>query len=197
MLYINQQDYPDIPYRTNLDDPTSRGATRGTVASSACGLCSMMMVVDQLTMETFPLEEAIRFAHEVNADRKVGPDMKIFGAACAQKFGLNMTVSDDTKDVEACLRDGGKVIMNVGGDHDGYVGLFSDEGHYVIIISVDHGEFCVLDPAWRVDKYSIPGRAGRLREDGKFLYTTAEELLKDTANRFPGFYLFRRASSDR
>ena len=195
MFYINQQDYPNIPYPTNMKDPQSSSALKGTVASSGCGLCSMMMVVDHLTTQTFSLEEAISYAKELKANMNVGTNMKIFGSACAERFGLSMTTSDDTKDVEECLKKGGCVIVNVGGDHDDHVGTFSDVGHYVIIISFNGEEFCVMDPAYRVDKYTIPGRKGKVREDGLFLYTTAKVLMEDTANRTPGFYLFQRKSN--
>ena len=82
--------------------------------------------------------------------------------------------------------------MNVGGDHDDHIGTFSDVGHYVVIIGFCDDLFCVLDPAFRVDKYTIPGRKGKILEDGKFLYTTANVLMEDTLNRDPGFYLFER-----
>lgn len=193
MLYINQQDYPDIPYPTNASDKTSSSYTKGTVATSGCGLCAMCMVVEHLTMKELSLEDAIRLSFETKANMHVGTNLMILGKAAADKFGLTMTVSNDLKDVRACLKKGGRVIMNVGGDHDDHIGTFSDVGHYVVIISYADGLFCVLDPAYRVDKYTIPGRKGKIKEDGLFLYTKAKVLLEDTENRDPGFYLFTRA----
>ena len=192
MLYINQQDYPHIPYPTNASDPSSSSYTKGTVATSGCGPCSLCMVVEHLTMHEFSLEEALNLSYETKANLKVGTNLMILGLAVAEKFGLSMSVSNDLKDVRKCLRAGGRVIMNVGGDHDDHIGTFSDVGHYVVIISYADGLYCVLDPAYRVDKYTIPGRKGKIKEDGLFLYTHAKVLLEDTLNRDPGFYLFNR-----
>lgn len=81
MFYINQQDYPHIPYPTNMRDPESSSAKNGTVASSGCGLCSMMMVLDRLTMEHPTLQEMIDLSIENQANMRVGTNMKIFGGS--------------------------------------------------------------------------------------------------------------------
>ena len=192
MLYINQQDHPNIPYPTNASDPSSSSYLKGTIATSGCGLCALCMVVEHLTMQELSLEDAIRLSFETKANMNVGTNMMILGKAAEDRFGLVMTTSNDLKDVRKCLKEGGRVVMNVGGDHDDHIGTFSDVGHYVVIISYANGLYCVLDPAYRVDKYTIPGRKGKIKEDGLFLYTRGKVLLDDTQNRDPGFYLFTR-----
>jgi len=196
MLYLNQQDYPDIPYPNNISDPASTGATSGNIAKAGCGLCSMAMVVDHLTMSSLSLEDAVRLSVEVKANEKPGTDMKRFGQAAAERFGLVMSVSDDPEDMIRCLEEGGRAIINVGGDHDDHIGTFSDVGHYVTAIGYQNEEFCILDPAYRTTKYTteVPDRVDKVREEGIFLYTTAKVLMEDTENRSPRFYLFRRAS---
>ena len=198
MLYLNQQDYPEIPYPNNISDPASKGATAGNIAAAGCGLCSMAMVVDHLTMSSLSLEEAVRLSVEVKANEKPGTDMKRFGLAAAEKFGLVMTMSDEVNDMIRCLQEGGRVIVNVGGDHDDHIGTFSDVGHYITVIGYRNGEFCILDPAYRPTKYNteVPNRQGKVREEGVFLYSTADVILADTENRSPRFYLFRRASDE-
>lgn len=103
-----------------------------------------------------------------------------------------METSNDTKDVIDCLNKGGCVIINVGGDREGHIGVLSDVGHYVVAICHNGSEFCVLDPAYRKNKYSIEGRKGKVREESLFLYVTEQLLLDETENRNPGFYLFSR-----
>ena len=194
MLYLNQQDYPDIPYPNNLSNPESKGATNGSIASSGCGLCAMAMAVDHLTMQSLSLEEAIELSCSVKANLKPGTDMKLFGKAAAEAFGLQMTVSDDPEEMAQCLMTSGRAIINVGGDHDDHIGIFSDVGHYVLAIGYRDGEFCILDPAYRPTKYNteVPIRAEKVREEGIFLYTRAEVIMSDTENRSPRFYLFHR-----
>ena len=62
MKYINQLDYPHLPYitRTGSKDPekVAYGQTT-TVATSACGLCAAITVVDRLLVNVdFTLEDA-------------------------------------------------------------------------------------------------------------------------------------------
>ena len=53
MFYINQRDYPAVPYLTVTDRPGDPYGTTTTVKTSACGLCASMMALDRL----FPTED--------------------------------------------------------------------------------------------------------------------------------------------
>lgn len=194
MLYVNQQDYPHIPYRTNLKEPDSAPAREGTAATSACGPCSAMMMVDRLTLQSLSLEEALRIAVDSKANMDPGTDMKIYGPLIAEKFGLVMTTTNDENEMAACLQNGGCAIINVGGNHDDYEGVLSDVGHYVLAFAYENGRFVILDPAYRKGKYDVevPSRAGKVEDRDKILYVKAEVLAEDTATRDPGYYLFRR-----
>ena len=194
MLYVNQQDYPDIPYRTNLKEPDSEAAREGTAASSACGPCSAMMVVDRLTLQSLSLEEAIRIACDCKANMDLGTDMEIYGPVIAEKFGLTMTITNAEEEMAACLQNGGCAIINVGGNHDDYEGVLSDVGHYVVAFAYEDGRFVILDPAYRKGKYDmeVPSRTGKVEDRDRILYVKAEVLAEDTATRDPGYYLFRR-----
>lgn len=194
MFYINQQDYPDVPYATDLSEPESGSAREGTFAESGCGPCALMMVVDRLTRRHMGLEEVIRLSYQHRANMKTGTDMKILGPAVADEYGLVMTTSDDEADMAACLSAGGAAVINVGGDHDDHVGVLSDVGHYVFAMSYTGSEFVILDPAYRPGKYDIevPARRGKVRDCGGILYVGARTLHEDTATRSPGYYLFRR-----
>lgn len=49
MLYLNQLDHRGVPYRHNVKNG-GVPPERQNVATSGCGLCSMCMIVDQLTV---------------------------------------------------------------------------------------------------------------------------------------------------
>ena len=195
MFYINQQDYPHVPYPNNISDPSSHGATEGNIKDAGCGLCALMMIVDRLTMQSLTLEEAVSLSVEHEANLKPGTNMQILGPAAAEKYGLTLTMSNNTWELAECLQTGGAAIVHIGGDREGHIGILSDVGHYVVAISYAKGEFCILDPAWRKDKYTIPGRKGKIREDGLFLYASSLVLEEDTENRRHRYYLFRRNAS--
>jgi hypothetical protein len=194
MKYLNQQDYPDKPYRNNLNHPDSPQATAGTVAQSACGICAVCTVVDRLTLKNLTLDQGIRLSYRVGANRKIGTDMRILGPVVAERYGLNFTTTNSDARLIHCLREGGCAIANIGGNHDGYIGTFSDVGHYVVVFAYGQGKFMVLDPAYRPGKYDVevPQRAGKVYDDGKILYCRPEVLHADTDNRDPRYYLFWR-----
>ena len=193
MLYLCQLDYPHIRYNHNVDNG-GVPEERRCVKTSGCGLCSLCMVVDHLTTKSLGLEECVRLSEENGANRKIGTSMKVLGPVVADLYGLTMAHSDSLDEVDATLRRGGRVIVNVGGDREGYIGLFSYSGHYIVLISVDDdGNYCVLDPAFSEGRYDSEGRKGRIiRQDGYFVYARREDIISDTANRKKPFFLFER-----
>ena len=194
MRYWNQLLFEDVPYSTNLDEPDSDFAVHGTMKQAGCGLCSLCMVIERLCVETLSLEECRDLAISAGANRKPGTSMDILAPVIAERFDLDLEMTDDTDRLAGCLRGGGAAVVHVGGDREGYTGVFSHGGHYVVAISMREKEFCILDPSWEETKYADEPRKSRVRQNGVWLYATAEVLREDTANRSPGFYLFTRRS---
>lgn len=193
MKYLNQLEYPHLPYPTDMDTPDSH-MQKASVKEAGCGLCSLCMVVDQLTMKNLPLRRCIDLSLQAGANREVGTNMKILGPVVAEKYGLSYDTTDDIQVAARHLHNGGCIIANVGGDQkeSDYIGLFSHGGHYITLISADDKEFCVLDPSWREDKFQEEGRQGKVRMEGKFVYCSYEALDQDASSRSPRYYLFAR-----
>ena len=62
MKFVNQTDYPEIPYitRTKLEGEEYEKGKNTTIKTSGCGLCSAIMVLDRLVPNAnFSLEDAI------------------------------------------------------------------------------------------------------------------------------------------
>lgn len=192
MKYLNQLQYEDMPYPTDTDHPGSDFQVNGTVKRAGCGLCSVCMVVERLSLEPFSLKDCRDLAMQIGANHAIGTDMKILAPAVAQRFDLDLEMSDDPARLADCLRQGGAAVVHVGGDREGYVGTFSNGGHYIAAISVGGDEFCLLDPSWTAEKYTNEPRRSRVRQNDVWLYATAEVLQDATANRTPGYYLFTR-----
>lgn len=191
LRYINQYDYDNIPYPVNLDEPTDQWGRNATIADAGCGLCSACMMVDRLTFESLGVEECRDLSAAAGANRKVGTDMTILAPVLAERYHLKLEQTDDVDAMRCCLQTGGCVIINVGGDREGHTGIFSHGGHYIVGISVREDVFCLLDPSWRLEKYSEPGREA-VRQKGQWLYAPKKALQEDTANRSPAYYLFWR-----
>lgn len=191
MRYWNQLDWPDVPYPTNMKDPQSEMA-KGNIARAGCGICSAAMMLDTLTEGVHEMRDLRDLAVSCGANMDPGTDMKIFGKALCEAYGLRMVMSNDLKDLTDCLKAGGKVIVNTGGDHDGYTGVFSHGGHYIFVLSVHDDTAAVLDPSWKEGKYEEEGRQGKVRFSWPFAYCNVHILEEDTQNRDPGYYCFYR-----
>ena len=198
MKYINQLDYPEWFYvtKTELEDEARRehGKTT-TVRSSGCGLCSAVMVADRLVVDCdFDLVDAINLSYEVGANKGVGTSMKTFGPAFAEKLGFDLEMTSDPERLCYCMRTGGAAVVHVGGDREGYTGVFSHGGHYVAAIGQQaDGRIIVLDPSYKVGKYEEEGRKGKVEvKHDVIALTDAQVLADDGASRTPCFYLFWR-----
>ena len=191
MLYLNQLDYRHIHFEHNIDNG-GVPQERRNIATSGCGVCSACMMVDHLTMNHLSIDECIRLVYHVGASRQVGTRMRILGPALADRFGLGFQATKDMEQVKACLQKGGRVIINVGGNHDEYIGLYSHTGHYILAVSYDGEKLCILDPSYKEGKYEVEGRQGKVRVDYPFTYCDPQCIVDDTQNREMPFYLFWR-----
>lgn len=180
--YVNQTRYPHVPYPTMTAIPAlTRNDT--TVRSAGCGLCSASMVVTNLTGVEFPLIDSLELSMSVNANHSPGTDMDLFAPYVAERFDLDLEMTDDPERLRQHLLRGGMAIANVTGDRpeDGYVGLFSHGGHYVAVVAIEEdGEhITVLDPSQLPDKFLEEGRRGKMVENGYCLHTTLSILAED------------------
>ncbi len=191
MFYLNQLQYPLIPYRHNIDHG-GRPVGRENVAAAACGPCSLCMVVNNLTFAHLTLEECLRTANEVHANGEPGTSLAILGPVIAERYGLTYANSYDIQDALDCLAVGGMVVANPGGDRDGKVGLFTHGGHYIVLVSVEDGELTILDPSLSEDKFRQEGREGRVRVNYPFVYCSVDILKEECVRPFPSYHLFKR-----
>lgn len=197
MKFINQLDYPEIPYITRQDMEDEEARAKGkktTVATSACGLCSAIIVVDRLLVNVdFTLEEAIQMSYDLKANRRIGTSYRIFAPALAERFGLELEMTNDPERLRYCLRTGGCAVAESGGDREGYIGIFTHTAHYVVVIAEQRdGRIVILDPALKEGKYDEEGRKGKVEVKGDLLISDMKYLLGDIEGVKNGFYLFWR-----
>ena len=198
MKHVNQKAYPDIPYITrqlcDKEEDRERGKTT-TIHSSGCGLCSAVMVADRLLPNCeFGLEDAINLSYENKANTKLGTTYTRFAPAFAEKLGLDYEMSNDPERLRYCLRTGGAAVLHVKGDREGYVGVFSTSGHYVVAVSEERdGRIAILDPSYKEGKYEKEGRRGLVEiKNGVIALCDMQVIIADTAPAEYSFYLFWR-----
>ena len=196
MKYVNQLENAHVLYACNMEDttPEREWLHHSTFDKTGCGICSALMVADRLRVDPdFTMKEALQISYDTGANHAPGTDYKLYGPAFAERFNLKLVMTSDIEEVRRCVRTGGAVVANAGGDRDGWIGVFTHGGHYVVVISeTEDGRLCILDPSLKEGKFDEEGRAGKVQVCGKFAYCDPEILRKDTENRDPSFYCFWR-----
>ena len=142
MKYINQLEHRDILYEHNLDHGGVPEEKRN-VAAAGCGPSCLCMMVDALTLSTYELTDCLKLSNEVGANREIGTSLKILGPVVAERFNLNYGETSDLNELKAHLAKGGLAIANSGGDREGYTGVFTHGGHYILVVSADDNEACI------------------------------------------------------
>ncbi len=197
MKYVNQKEYPYWLYTTRHDfdgEEREKGKTT-TISSSGCGLCSAVMVADRLIPNCeFGLKDAVAISYETNANRRKGTTYTRFAPAFCEKLGLNLEMSNDPERLRYCLRTGGVAVLHSKGDRDGYQGVFSEGGHYVVAISEERdGRIAVLDPSFREEKYTREDLRDLVEiKNGIIAVCDMQVVVDDTMPAEPSFYLFWR-----
>ena len=198
MKFINQRDYPHLPYvtRTDMEKEEDRAAGKTTtVASSACGVCCAVMVADRLLPNCdFDLSQAISLSYETKANYRRGTTYARFAPAFAEKLGLRYETTDDLQVLRNCLHTGGVAVALVQGDRDGKVGLFTHRGHYITVLNEEpDGRFAVLDPYFYPQKFDEEGREGKVElKNNVLILCSGEILLEEGKQDSAPFHLFWR-----
>ncbi len=197
MKYINQLDYPEIPYitRCSMEGEEKEKGKTTTIKSSGCGLCCCIMVVDRLLPGAeFDLIEARDLSYECSANQRLGTSYLAYLPPFCERFGLRHEITGDPDRLRQCLRTGGCAIALVDGNKNGKIGVFSHVGHYIVVLNEEpDGRLAILDPAYKEGKYEIEGRQGKVEmKNGVIALTQMETLQKDCDCNKEPFYLFWR-----
>ena len=185
-VFYCQLDYADRPY-------PSPSNPKGNIADNGCGPCCAAMVAENMLGIDFKPWDACELAIACGAREKPGTDLYIFSPVFAQKVGLNVTVTEEADDALAFLRAGrGLVIANTQGDRpkDGWIGVFSNSGHYIVLAGIEGNTVRVWDPMYRPGRFDVPGRAGKVRMEGNEAFADFSVIREDCRDR--PFFLFEK-----
>lgn len=197
MKYINQLDYPDIPYitRTKLEGEEREKGLHITMRSSGCGLCASAMVADMLLPDCdFDIMKALELSYESKANESIGTSFVHYVPAFCEKLGLDYQMTDSVDDLRDCFATGGAAIALVCGNTGKRVGLFTHKTHYIVLIGFERdGRVAVLDPSYKEGKYDEEGRKGKVEmKHGVIALCDINEVVLDRIEGKNIFYLFWR-----
>ena len=194
MKYINQLEYAHIPYPTKVKlEGFAPNGYPSTVRSSGCGLCCACMAIELLTDTSLPIEECVKISCECVANHSRGTDMNILGPVLADKFNLEYSKTNELDEAIRHLQNGGSIIAHVGIPEGKEIGLFTKGGHYILLVSTDGKEFCILDPSYSDEKFKIPERCGRVNEENApYLYCDVNTVFDEAKPGRIRYHLFAR-----
>ena len=186
-VFYCQLDYEHVPY------PSPVGSPNGNLANNGCGVCTTSMIAENMLGVSFPPEESAKLAKACGAREGYGTNLYIYAPVFAERMGLKVKDTEDADEALRFLQEGrGMVIANVRGDReeDGYIGVFSNSGHYVVIASANGSEVKVWDPMYKEGsgRFDVPGRKGKVRLDGTDAYADFSVFKEDCKER--PFFLF-------
>lgn len=197
MKLINQNDYENVIYITKTEKPEplkTEGLTT-SIKTSGCGICCGMMVAEFFGYE-LSMEDAIKISYDNKANTSFGTKYKEYANGLCNRFNLICERSDSKQDLFNCLDNGGCVVVNVGGDHDDHIGLFSHVGHYIFIFKHVGDELYILDPGIEPIKYKEEARINKVRFEDEFVISNINYLMKDIENRESPFFMFNRVNEE-
>ena len=181
-----QLDYEHVAYPSEVNP-------KGNIANNGCGVCCTCMVLESMLDIPFSIEKGAQFALDCGARAPVGTNYYILAEEMTKAFPLDCIVTEDIEEVVAFLRaKKGLVVANTYGDRPDYIGVFSDGGHYVVAADLVGEEICVWDPMYKEDsgRYDKPGRAGKVRMEGKAAWAAYRILGLDCRER--PYFLFSK-----
>lgn len=191
MKLINQNDYENVIYITKTKKPDFESGLHTTIKGSGCGICCGMMVADFFGYE-LSLEDAIQISYDYNANTSYGTKYKEYSTGLQEKFDLIVERSTSFDKLLKHLDEGGCAVINVGGDHDDHIGVFSHVGHYIFVEKHIGNDVYILDPGIEPEKYNEPNRKDKVRFEGDYVISDIKYLIADVENREAPLFLFKK-----
>ncbi|MCR5681334.1 MAG: C39 family peptidase [Clostridiales bacterium] len=187
-VFYCQLDYAHVKF-------PAPGSGFGDLANNGCGPLAVSMLIENMLGIPFPPEESAAFFLSCGARVAFGTNLYIASEAVAERFGLSVTNTEDPDEAYAFLASGrGMVIANTYGDRpeDGYIGVFSDSGHYILLTGAEDGRVSVLDSMYRPGRFDKPGRAGKVTMEGPLAHADFAVIASDCVHR--PFFLFEKTN---
>ena len=193
MKLVNQNDYPDKIYitKTNKPEPDKTSGLSTTIKSSGCGICCGVMVANFFG-NNMSIDDAIQLSYDYQANTGFGTKYKPYATGLCEKLNLTCERTFDADKLYECLDNGGCAVVNVGGDHDDHVGVFSHVGHYIFIYKHVNDEVYILDPGIEPEKYKEENRKDKVRFEDEFVISNIKYLLEDMENRETPIFMFNK-----
>ena len=180
----NQNRYGHIAY-------PAPGYEKATVRSSGCGVTAMAMAVENLVLGMLDPARCASVALGCGARVSGGTDLQALGRRLCALYPMEMSCGASEETLRQTLDQGGIVVVNTGGSRGSWKGIFSTGGHYIVLLAREGDTYLAADPGLYAGKYDKKWRRD-VAVEGELLRCGLDPIVKDSGNRYPPFYYFRR-----
>ena len=81
MLFVSQHDFPGVSFSIQSDSESEQLSYK-SIEKAGCGICAMMMVIEQLKSHSLQIQEAVRIAEKCGSTKKGYVDNVCSTTAC-------------------------------------------------------------------------------------------------------------------
>ncbi len=160
---------------------SSVGNTSQTMKSSGCGPTSGAMIVSSLSSNiVYPDKMADDYVTNGYRSSNNGTYWSAFSWT-AKNYGMDFKQTSDINVAIECINNGGMVVGSTSG---GSTGLFSTNGHFIVLAEYSNNTFTVYDSYLYVGKYDLSFRKGKATVSGNYVYVSKENTIPELQQYF-------------
>lgn len=169
---MNKIYYSQIDSRWATHPYPSQALPNATIGSGGCGATCGAMIISMLkeiitpdTLGDIFVKDGIR----VNG----GTSNKAFDSYITEKYGLKCNKKWKLDEAVECLNKGGIVVARCIVKNGN---LFTQSGHFIVLVEYKNNEFLVYDPYLYKNKFNSYNRNNKARIDGTNVYVTYDNM---------------------
>lgn len=181
-------DYKGLTYYSQIDSRwrynmySSIGDSSQNIGTSGCGPTSAAMIVTAIKGTITPDTMANLFVQYGYRSSNSGTYWSAF-RAIADEFNIEYQESSNIETVLDKLRNNHYVVASVGN------GLFTNGGHFIVLVGIDGDNLKIYDPYLYSGKFDTSTRRGKVYVEGNTVYCPINNF-KEYANA-KGYFIYK------
>lgn len=174
---LNIGSTPQLTYISQIDSRwryypyTATNNSGQTIGSSGCGVASATMIIDSIVGNVSITELADAFVANGYRSANSGTYWSAYRAV-ADQFNIGYTETSNMDTMLNLLENNNYIIASCGN------GLFTSNGHYIVLYGIDGDTIKIYDPYLYAGKFTTSTRRNKVTVDGNTVYCSIGNFKK-------------------
>lgn len=174
---LNIGSTPQLTYISQIDSRwryypyTATNNSGQTIGSSGCGVASATMIIDSIVGNVSITELADAFVANGYRSANSGTYWSAYRAV-ADQFNIGYTETSNMDTMLNLLENNNYIIASCGN------GLFTSNGHYIVLYGIDGDTIKIYDPYLYSGKFDVSTRRGKVVVNGNTVYCSINNFKK-------------------